>query len=56
MPCWTASSKPFSETALISVTVATLIFLLSHPSFGCSLTTASYVFAYHLEGAAKHIS
>jgi hypothetical protein len=29
MPCWTASSKPFSETALISVTVATLIFVES---------------------------
>jgi hypothetical protein len=28
---------------------------LSHPLFGCSLTTA-YIFAYHLEGAAKHIS
>ena len=28
---------------------------LSHPFFECSLTTA-YLFAYHLEGVAKHIS
>src|SRR5215217_339090 len=27
---------------------------LSHPFFGCSLTTA-YMFAYHLKGEAKHI-
>src|SRR5215208_6921185 len=31
MPCWTASSKPFSEIALISVTVATLISSFESP-------------------------
>src|SRR5215208_953688 len=33
MPCWTASSKPFSEIALISVTVATLISSFESPLF-----------------------
>src|SRR5215204_7640850 len=57
MPCWTASSKPFSEIALISVTVATLISSFESPLFGCSLTTTTaYMFAYHLKGEAKHIS
>src|SRR5829696_7732739 len=29
---------------------------LSHPFFGCSLTTTTaYIFAYHLKGEAKHI-
>jgi hypothetical protein len=28
---------------------------LSHSFFGCSLTTTTYVFAYHLEEEAKHI-
>src|SRR5215212_7798508 len=29
---------------------------LSHPLFGCSLTTTTaYMFAYHLKGEAKHI-
>src|SRR5829696_3750425 len=55
MPCWTASSKPFSEIALISVTVATLISSFETPFFGCSLTTTAYIFAYHLKGEAKHI-
>src|SRR5215208_1975304 len=57
MPCWIASSKPFSEIALISVTVATLISSVeSPPFFGCSLTTTTaYIFAYHLKGEAKHI-
>src|SRR5215217_7087665 len=54
MPCWMASSKPFSEIALISVTVATLISSVESPLFGCSLTTTN-VFAYHLKGEAKHI-
>src|SRR5215211_1966167 len=40
MPCRMASSKPSSETALISVTLATLI-LLSHPFLG---TLASRVY------------
>jgi hypothetical protein len=57
MPCWIASSKPFSEIALISVTVATLISSLESPLFfGCSLTTTTaYIFAYHLKVEAKHI-
>src|SRR5829696_7897782 len=56
MPCWMASSKPFSEIALISVTVAMLISSLESPLFGCSLTTTiAYIFAYHLKGEAKHI-
>src|SRR5215212_4495214 len=33
MPCWMASSKLLSETALISVTVATLISSLESPLF-----------------------
>src|SRR5919107_2209754 len=28
---------------------------LSHPFFGCSLTTTAYIFTYHLKGEAKHI-
>src|SRR5215210_8781204 len=55
MPCWMASSKLLSESALISVTVATLISSVESPLFGCSLTTTSYMFAYHLKGEAKHI-
>src|SRR5919112_2737552 len=39
MACWTASSKPCSEIALISVTVATLM-VLAHPLLGCPLTTS----------------
>src|SRR5215204_3684749 len=54
MPCWTASSKPFSEIALISVTVATLISSVESPLFRM-LAHYSYVFAYHLKGEAKHI-
>src|SRR5918998_600306 len=45
MACWTASSKPCSEIALISVTVATLM-VLAHPLLGCPLpTTPSWVLA-----------
>src|SRR5215204_833039 len=54
MPCWIASSKPFSEIALISVTVATLISSVESPLFWM-LTTTTYIFAYHLKGEAKHI-
>jgi hypothetical protein len=51
-----ASSKPFSEIALISATVATLISSVESPLFGCSpTTTIVYIFAYHLNGEAKHI-
>src|SRR5918993_5171743 len=39
MACWTASSKPFSEIALISVTVATVM-VLAHPLYRCPLTTS----------------
>src|SRR5918994_8014308 len=56
MPCWTASSKPFSEIALISVTVATLISSVESPLFSDarSLLLLTF-FAYHLKGEAKHI-
>src|ERR671911_721908 len=54
MPCWMASSKPSLKIALISVTVATLIFVES-PLFRM-LANYCLHFAYHLEGVAKHIS
>src|SRR5215204_1749008 len=56
MPCWIASSKPFSEIALISVTVATLISSFESPFFSDarSLLLLTF-FAYHLKGEAKHI-
>src|ERR671910_788903 len=56
MPCWTASSKLVSETALISVTVATLISSVESPLFSDarSLLLLTF-FAYHLKGEAKHI-
>jgi hypothetical protein len=55
MPCWTASSKPFSEIALISVTVATLITSVESPLFWMLLLTTAHIFAYHLKGEAKHV-
>src|SRR5918992_3284457 len=55
MPCWTASSKPCSEIALISVTVATLISSLELPLFRMLAHYYCLHFAYHLKGEAKHI-
>src|SRR5215212_11954487 len=51
MPCWMASSKLVSETALISVTVATLI-LLESPLF--RMLAHYYLhFAYPPEGRGE---
>src|SRR5215204_2685658 len=55
MPCWMASSKPFSEIALISVTVATLISSVESPLFRMLAHYYCLHFAYHLKGEAKHI-
>src|SRR5215211_6692176 len=55
MPCWMASSKLLSERALISVTVATLISSLESPLFSDARSLLITLFAYHLNGEAKHI-
>src|SRR5215203_3779677 len=55
MPCWIASSKLLSETALISVTVATLISSLESPLLRMLAHYYCLHFAYHLKGEAKHI-
>jgi hypothetical protein len=54
MASWTASSKPVSEIALISVTVATLIAFFKSPLFRMLASYyCLYFFAYHLKGEAK---